>query len=127
MSSSVVTRWPFTGIRAAPAILIFSLNQSPRKCRAGRPVLLATFGFGSLDITPADFTKPDALIQLGYPPNRIDLLTETPASASAEAWTDRVSGLLDNVSVPFHQQATSIKNKKLSGRPKDLADLAALE
>ena len=34
------------------------------------------FGFSSFKLTTSDFTKPGNVIQLGYPPLRIDLLTE---------------------------------------------------
>lgn len=37
--------------------------------------VLEEFGFGSLGLAQEDFSKPDAVIQLGYPPARIDLLT----------------------------------------------------
>jgi hypothetical protein len=36
---------------------------------------LQQFGFGSLGLTSEDFLAPDQVIQLGYPPNRIDLIT----------------------------------------------------
>lgn len=36
---------------------------------------LEKFGFGSLDLKPGDFLESDQIIQLGYPPNRIDILT----------------------------------------------------
>ena len=36
---------------------------------------LHRFGFGALDIHAEDFLQKDQIIQLGYPPNRIDLLT----------------------------------------------------
>ena len=36
---------------------------------------LNLFGLKSLGLTAADFLEPDTIIQLGYPPNRIDLLT----------------------------------------------------
>lgn len=39
---------------------------------------LEQFGFGSLGLKMDDFTTPDQIIQLGYPPSRIDILT-TPA------------------------------------------------
>ena len=35
---------------------------------------LEQFGFGSLQLQPGDFLEPDQIIQLGYPPNRIDLI-----------------------------------------------------
>lgn len=36
---------------------------------------LKKFGFGSLGLKPNDFLESDQIIQLGYPPNRIDILT----------------------------------------------------
>jgi hypothetical protein len=36
---------------------------------------LDQFGFGSLNLQISDFLAPDQVIQLGYPPNRIDLIT----------------------------------------------------
>jgi len=39
---------------------------------------LKQFGFGSLGLKAADFLVPDQIIQLGYPPNRIDLMTTPP-------------------------------------------------
>jgi len=36
---------------------------------------LKKFGFGSLGLKPGDFLQSDQIIQLGYPPNRIDILT----------------------------------------------------
>jgi hypothetical protein len=37
--------------------------------------VLDDFGFGALAISADDFLRPESTIQLGYPPNRIDLLT----------------------------------------------------
>ena len=39
---------------------------------------LEQFGFGSLGLQAADFLVPDQIIQLGYPPSRIDLVTTPP-------------------------------------------------
>ncbi len=36
---------------------------------------LEEFGFGSLGLDTGDFLESDQIIQLGYPPNRIDILT----------------------------------------------------
>jgi hypothetical protein len=36
---------------------------------------LIEFGFGSLGLNVEGFQSPDQIIQLGYPPNRIDLIT----------------------------------------------------
>jgi hypothetical protein len=37
---------------------------------------LEDFGFGSLGLTPADFLEEGVVVQLGYPPKRIDILTQ---------------------------------------------------
>jgi hypothetical protein len=37
---------------------------------------LEQFGFASLGLTADDFLEPGIIIQLGYPPNRIDLITK---------------------------------------------------
>lgn len=36
---------------------------------------LTEFGFSELRLLPEDFMRPNIVVQLGYPPNRIDLLT----------------------------------------------------
>jgi len=42
---------------------------------------LHDFGFGNVGLSIDDFTEPGQVVQLGYPPNRIDLLTSRrPAS-----------------------------------------------
>ena len=46
---------------------------------------LDQFGFSSLGLTEEDFSVPDQVIQLGYPPSRIDLLNTLSASRSRTA------------------------------------------
>ena|SRR5437870_8819737 len=60
--------------------------------------VLIDFGFGGLGLTRQDFLKPDQIIQLGYPPNRIDLLTAISGVSFAEAWEARVRDELDSLS-----------------------------
>jgi len=38
------------------------------------------FGFSEMSLSPDDFTRPNTVVQLGYPQNRIDLLTSISAS-----------------------------------------------
>src|SRR5690606_3058366 len=44
------------------------------------------FGFDSLKLTPEDFTKSGRVIQIGYPPLRIDLINEIDGVTFNEAW-----------------------------------------
>src|SRR4051812_16235061 len=55
------------------------------------------FGFASLGLTPNDFTKPDFVVQIGFPPNRIDLVTGIDAVTFEEAWTSRLNAELDGL------------------------------
>lgn len=88
--------------------------------------VLNDFGFGGLGLTAQDFLEPGKIIQLGYPPNRIDLLTSISGISFAEAWEDRVTDELDGLPVNFVGRKTLLVNKAASGRPKDQADLDAL-
>lgn len=90
---------------------------------------LATFGapLQSLGISPADFTTAEAVVQLGLPPNRIDILTGITGVQNFEtAWEERLTVPVRGREVPFLGRATLLANKRAAGRPKDLADLHAL-
>jgi predicted nucleotidyltransferase len=88
---------------------------------------LQDFGFGSLGLKPADFLVPDQIIQLGYPPSRVDLLTTLPGVDFENCYLSRVKVDLDGIGVNFIDLENLKKNKKASGRHQDLADLENLE
>ena len=88
---------------------------------------LRQFGFGSLDLTPADFLAVDQIIQLGYPPNRIDLLTTLPGVQFDDCYDNRVTVEIDGVPVNFIDLENLKTNKAASGRFQDLADLENLK
>ncbi|MBZ5620640.1 MAG: nucleotidyltransferase [Acidobacteriia bacterium] len=84
------------------------------------------FGFGSLGLGADDFREPYQVIQLGHPPNRIDLLTGLTGVLFDEAWEGREPGDLDGIPVQFIGREAFLKNKRATGRLKDRADLEAL-
>lgn len=85
------------------------------------------FGFGSLDIKSADLTKKDSIIQLGYPPLRIDLLTGIDGVQFDACYPNKKEIEMDGQTVHFVGYADLIKNKKASGRHQDLGDIENLE
>ena len=90
---------------------------------------LASFGapLESLDLRPTDLEKPDTVFQFGLPPNRIDVLTSISGVADfADAWARRLEGQVRGRSFPFLGRDDLVTNKRAAGRPKDLADIAAL-
>jgi hypothetical protein len=54
-------------------------------------------------------------------------LTELTGLRFADAWPGRVSGPFGDVEVDFIGRADFIRNKRQTGRLKDLADIEALE
>jgi len=88
---------------------------------------LEQFGFASLGLQAADFTAPDQIVQLGYPPNRIDLITTTPGVDFDTCYAARVPTEIDGVQVTFIDLENLKRNKKAVGRHQDLADIENLE
>jgi hypothetical protein len=88
--------------------------------------VLSTFGFPDLESEASVFTQPEQIIQLGRPPNRIDILTSASGLDFEQAWRNRVAGHLDSLPVFFLDKEALLKNKRASGRLKDLADVDEL-
>ncbi len=89
-------------------------------------IALEKFGFGSVGIKQEDLEKPNKVIQLGYPPVRIDIITSISGLSWDEACNERVEGEYGDISVYYIGKEHYVLNKKASGRKKDLADIEAL-
>ena len=87
---------------------------------------LADFGFSFTNLSESDLTDHDKVIQLGYPPVRIDLITSITGLTWDEIDSGKVSGYYGELPVYFIGREELVKNKRTSGRKKDLADLEAL-
>jgi hypothetical protein len=88
---------------------------------------LSRFGFGSLGLKREDFLQPDTVVQLGYPPSRIDLLTGLSGVDFDACYPKRVDMTIAGVRVPIIGLEEFRANKRASGRAKDLADLDSLD
>jgi hypothetical protein len=88
---------------------------------------LAAFGAPLTDIAEADFAREAVTYQIGLPPGRIDILTDLTGITFGEAWADRVRHPFGNVEVDFIGRASFIRNKRATGRPKDLGDIEGME
>jgi hypothetical protein len=88
---------------------------------------LEQFGFGSLGLREEDFLIPDQIIQLGYPPSRIDLINTLSGVDFATCYTSRVQIDIEEVMVNFIDLENLKKNKQASGRHQDLADIECLK
>ncbi|WP_201262719.1 nucleotidyl transferase AbiEii/AbiGii toxin family protein [Deinococcus aerius] len=88
---------------------------------------LDDFGMASLGLTSADLEERDMVLQLGYEPNRIDILTGLTGVEFHEAYPRRVLLQLGELRVPFLAREDLIANKRALGRPRDLADIEDLQ
>jgi len=87
---------------------------------------LREFGLASLDITQEDLSRPDRVIQIGFPPGRIDILTSIDGVSWHEAQAHCEQGHYGEVAAPFISRGDLIRNKLATGRPQDLADAERL-
>ncbi len=101
------------------------VRSSPENAKRLESVL-QNFGFGALGVKAADFVHSYRVIQLGVPPNRIDILTSITGVSFEEAWEGRAEVELSGVRINFIGRRALIKNKRSTGRPQDQADLEAL-
>ena len=88
---------------------------------------LQAFGFGSVQLTTMDLCVPDRVVQLGFPPSRIDILTSIDGPSWDEVADGAVWGDYGGVPVRFISREHRVRNKQACGRPQDLADLDRLE
>lgn len=87
---------------------------------------LAQFGFGSLGISLSDLTAPEQVIQLGFPPRRIDLLTSIDGVEFSSSFQRRVEVAMDGITLHFISLDDFKANKRATGRLQDRADLQSL-
>ena len=88
--------------------------------------VLDEFGFGSLDLSADDFLIPGNVVQLGYPPNRLDLLTQPTGVEFTTCWANRLRIDLGTVTANVMGLDDLVANKRASGRRRDLADIEDL-
>jgi uncharacterized nucleotidyltransferase DUF6036 len=88
---------------------------------------LERFGAPTHSLTSDDFATPGITFQIGVAPVRIDIITTVDGLAFEPAWERRVSSNYGGEPVSVLSREDLIVNKRASGRPQDLVDVAELE
>ena len=88
--------------------------------------VLSEFGMGSMGLEIKDFTDEESVVQFGYPPVRIDVMTSIDGVAFEEAFPKRVIKTVSGVSVNVIHLDDLKANKRATGRFKDLNDIEHL-
>jgi len=87
---------------------------------------LNEFGFSSLELTENDFIKEYGIIQLGYPPVRIDIMNTLDGVTFDDCFKNKSIIEIDSLPVNFISLNDLIKNKKATARPRDIDDIENL-
>ncbi len=82
-------------------------RENARKLSA----VLGEFGFASLGLTDKDFLVPGSIIELGHPPNRIELVTSISGVAFADAWERRIGFHVEGLMMFVVDKPTLMANK----------------
>ena len=87
---------------------------------------LNSFGLDDPNLTPELFLQKPKIIRLGFPPMRLEISTSISGVDFEECYRTRIVDTFDGVEVNLIDLENLKKNKKASGRTKDIADLENL-
>jgi hypothetical protein len=88
---------------------------------------LAAFGAPLTEVTTEHFAREGIVYQIGVPPGRIDILTALTGVTFREAWPGRLGRPFGEVDVDFIGREAFLRNKRLTGRAKDIGDIEGME
>ena len=88
---------------------------------------LQRFGAPLHKLTKEDLQNDDTVFSIGVAPRRIDLITSASGLQFEEAYGRSLLVKIEGIEVRIPAIDDLIKNKRASGRTKDLADAEALE
>lgn len=88
---------------------------------------LVRFGAPLEGLQLTDLSTPGTVIQIGREPRRIDLLTAIDGVEFDEAWSAKKEIQVDGMTIPVIGRDEFLRNKRATGRLKDLADAERLE
>ena len=87
---------------------------------------IAEFGFPVSNLTPDSIIDPSKIIEMGVPPVQVHVMSTIDGVTWNEVWQGRAAGAMDTVDVHFIGRREFLRNERAAGRPKDIADVAAL-
>ena len=114
----------YYGFSRATADMDIWVSSSPENALQVASAL-QEFGFPGASVEM--FSAPDQVIRMGVPPFRLEVLTSISGVEFSDCYARRQIANIDGVAVPVIQLEDLKRNKRASGRLKDLADLEDLE
>jgi hypothetical protein len=98
-----------------------SPENAARALRAFR-----AFGYRDADLQEESFLEKGAIIRMGNPPVRLDVVNDISGVSFAECFAARKRVIIDGIRVNLISLHHLRRNKKAAGRLKDLSDLEHL-
>lgn len=114
-------------VRATKDLDVFIRPSAENAARTMRAMSAFGAPVAALGVSAVDFSTPGKVVQLGVPPLRIDLVTALSGIDFETATRAPGTLELDGRVVNFIGLDALLINKRATGRPQDLADVAALE
>jgi hypothetical protein len=102
------------------------IEASPSNAQRAYDALRA-FGAPVGELSAGDLAGPDRILQIGVPPNRIDVVTSIDGVQFDTAWAERVETQYGDQTIQVIGRAELVANKLASGRPQDLLDVELLQ
>ena len=87
---------------------------------------LKAFGLNDPNLKPELFLQKPKIIRMGFPPMRLEITTSISGVEFDECYPSRIVDKIDGVEVNLIDLENLKKNKKASGRTKDIADFEKL-
>lgn len=87
---------------------------------------LERFGFKRGTLSESLFHEPGNIVRFGFPPNRIEILNQISGVEFDECVRRKQMADFDDLLIPVIALEDLVRNKRASGRYKDLADLEGL-
>jgi hypothetical protein len=88
---------------------------------------LASFGAPTSGLAENTFMEKGIIFQIGIAPRRIDFITHVDGVDFNDAYPSRKTIIMEGLNLPLISKENLIKNKKSTGRDKDLVDVKHLE
>lgn len=88
---------------------------------------LHRFGAPMNNLTKEDLRKEGIIFQIGVAPRRIDIITTASGLKFEETYEGSMPVTIEGIEVHIPSVEDLIRNKRATGRTKDLADVEALE
>jgi hypothetical protein len=89
--------------------------------------VLARFGAPLHDLTASDLQKTNTLFQIGVAPRRIDIITGASGLCFDEVYAHSIQTDVEGIAIHIPSLDDLIRNKKATGRARDMADVEVLE